>query len=264
MAIFVIHKTIHSLNMSKKALLALLIAIALPAIGFLGLSYMSYRNIHMPRHYFYDSVAVHTDRGKTTYDTVWHRVENIKGYNQLGQQVQLDDLKGKVLVVDFFFTHCPSICPTMTQNMRRLQRTFAQSDSLIQFISFSVDPANDTAERLMWWAKKFNVNPDNWWLVSGDKKSIYDFALTEMKASIADVGVDTGFIHTENFFVVDKNRIIRGWYNGTDTGALKQMVKDLSLLIVEKTKNRSFGEFLKESLHKKEVPPAVIKGAEGE
>ncbi|MCO6496520.1 MAG: SCO family protein [Chitinophagaceae bacterium] len=244
--------------MSRKALYALLIAIAIPAVGFLGLSYMGYRNIQMPRQYFYDSVIVKNERGRTSYDTAWHKIKNIKGYNQLGQPVDLDQLSGKVLVVDFFFTHCPSICPRMTRNMKKLQTTFLQSDTLVQFLSFSVDPENDTPERLMWWAKQFDVNPDNWWLITGNKDSIYDFALTEMKASIADVGIDTGFIHTENFFIVDKNRIIRGWYNGTDSLAMNKMVQDVSMLIVEKAKKRSFKEFIRERLFKKEVPPVKM------
>ena len=61
---------------------------------------------------------------------------------------------------------------------------------------------------------RYNVNHDTWWLVTGDKKEIYEFALQELKASIADANVDTAFIHTENFFLLDSNRVVRGWYNG--------------------------------------------------
>lgn len=232
--------------MSKKALTALLIAIALPLFGYFLLSYLSHRDIQMPNRYFYDSVMVQHEHGKTTFDTAWHSVENMHFTNQLGKQVSLNDLKGKVIVLDFFFTRCPTICPEMTRSMKKLQSSFAPSDSLIQFISISVDPEHDDVSRLRWWAEKFDVNPDNWWLVTGNKDSIYNFALTEMKASVADVDVDTAFIHTENFFVLDRDRVVRGWYNGTDPEAQQRLVNDLPLLLLEKDRKRTFGEFIKD------------------
>lgn len=236
--------------MSKKAVLALLLAIALPLGGYLLLSYLSHRDIKMPYRYFYDSVIVNENHGKTTFDTLWHHVQNISLTNQLGQQVSLNDLKGKVLVVDFFFTRCPTICPTMARNMKRLQSSFAPSDSLVQFISISVDPEHDSLSRLRWWAEKFDVNPDNWWLATGNKDSIYNFALKEMKASIADTDVDTAFIHTENFFLLDRSSVVRGWYNGTDSVAQQNLVRDIPLLMLEKDQKKSFGQFLKELFRK--------------
>lgn len=226
-------------------MLALTIAIALPLLGYLLLSYLGDRNIKMPRHYFYDSVIIKNERGKTSFDTVWHRVENIELTNQLGKKVSLDDLKGKVIVLDFFFTRCPTICPSMARNMKKLQKAFEPSDSLVQFISVSVDPEYDDVSRLRWWAEKFDVNPDNWWLMTGDKEKIYDFALSEMKASIADVGVDTAFIHTENFFVLDRQRIIRGWYNALDQEAQNRLVNDVPLLMLEKNGKRSIIDIIR-------------------
>lgn len=236
--------------MSKKAVLALLIAIALPLGGYLLLSYMSHRDIQMPNRYFYDSVVVNEKHGKTTFDTLWHHVKDITLTNQLGKKVSLDDLKGKVIVLDFFFTRCPTICPKMATNMKKLQSSFAPSDSLVQFVSISVDPEHDSLSRLRWWAEKFDVNPDNWWLATGNKDSIYNFALTEMKASIADSGVDTAFIHTENFFLLDRNRVVRGWYNGIDSVAQQNLVRDIPLLMLEKDHKKSFGQFLKELFNK--------------
>lgn len=234
--------------MSKKAILALTLAIALPMFGYLLLSYMSHRAIQMPGRYFYDSVIVNNDHGKTSFDTVWHQVKGISLENQLGQKVSLDDLKGKVVVVDFFFTHCPTICPEMTENMRRLQQSFTPSDSLVQFVSISIDPEHDDLSRLRWWGEKFGVSPNNWWLTTGNKDSIYKFALKEMKASVADVGIDTGFIHTQNFFLLDRNHIIRGWYDGLDSTDQHRLVKDIPLLMLERDQTRSFGQYLKDLL----------------
>ncbi len=225
--------------MNRKAAVALIIAIVLPVMGFIFLSYFGDRNIKMPNRYFYDSVIVNNYHGKTSFDTLWHQVRNINLTNQLGKQVSFDELRGKVIVLDFFFTHCPTICPHMTKNMKKLQSALAPSDTLVQFVSVSVDPENDDLSRLKWWAEKFNVNPDNWWLTTGNKDSIYHFALNEMKASVADVGVDTGFIHTENFFLIDRNGVIRGWYNGLDSDAQKRLLKDIPLLMIEKIKKVS-------------------------
>lgn len=233
--------------MNKKAILALLLAAFIPAVGYLMVKFYSERDVKMPPRYFYDSVAVTEKNGRTTSDTIWHHVKNISFTNQLGQQVSLNDVKGKVIVLDFFFTRCPTFCPGMARAMKRLQDAFKQNDtSIVQFISISVDPLHDSVPQLRKFADKFNVSPDNWWLVTGNKKDIYDFALQEVKASIADEEVDTGFIHTQNFFVLDKEKIVRGWYNGFDSAAQHKLVRDIPLLMLEKERKKTFGEFLKE------------------
>src|SRR5688572_4114075 len=103
--------------------------------------------VHMPPRYYADSIINKVERGKSFTDTVWHKVENITLTNQLGQQVSLDDLKGKVIVADFFFTRCPSICPALTRNMKGLQDALKIRDvrkridsPFVHFLSFSVDP----------------------------------------------------------------------------------------------------------------------------
>jgi len=233
--------------MSKKAILALLLAVFVPAVSYLLVKFYSERAVQMPPRYFYDSVAVNEKNGKTTYDTIWHHVKNISFTNQLGQQVSLYDIKGKIIVVDFFFTRCPTFCPGMARSMKKLQDSFKKNDtSIVQFISVSIDPLHDSVPQLRKFADKFNVNPDSWWLVTGDKKEIYDFALQEMKASIADTEVDTGFIHTQNFFLLDREKIVRGWYNGFDSAAQQKLVRDIPLLMLEKDRKKTFGEFLKE------------------
>ena len=231
--------------MSKKALLALMIAILLPVVGYMITDYYGKRDVQMPPRYFYDSIGTTQKRGKTVDDTMWHKVSNIHLTNQFGKLVSLDDLKGKIIVLDFFFTRCPTICPQLAKSMRKLQRSFTNNDSIVQFISISVDPLNDSVTQLRKWAEKYNVNPDSWWLLTGNRDSIYNFGLKEIKASIADVNVDTAFIHTENFFLLDKERIIRGWYNGFDSTAQKKLVRDIPLLMLEKDRKRTFAEFFK-------------------
>ena len=231
--------------MNKRAFLAIMLAIMLPLLGYLLVSYYSKRDIQMPARYFYDSVNVSKNNGRTVYDTAWHHVTNMTFTNQFGKQVSFADLKGKIIVLDFFFTRCPSVCPRLARAMKRLQNSFVKNDSIVQFVSISVDPVHDSVPELRQWAKKFDVDPDSWWVLTGNRDSIYHFAINEMKANIADVTVDTSFVHTENFFLLDKERIVRGWYNGFDSLAQKKLVRDIPLLMLEKDRKRTFGEFLK-------------------
>ena len=114
------------------------------------------------------------------------------------------------------------------------------------FVSITVDPLHDSVPQLRKWARKYDVNPDNWWLLTGNRDSIYQFAIKEIKANIADVNVDTAFVHTEKFFILDKERVVRGWYEGLDSTAQKKLVRDIPLLMLEKDRKKTFGEFLKE------------------
>ena len=232
--------------MNKKTILALALAVLLPATGYLLVKYFSETTGQMPRRYFYDSVATVEKNGRTSYDTIWHHVKNISLTNQLGEKVSLSDLAGKVIVVDFFFTRCPTICPSMAKAMKKLQNSFRKNDTIVQFISISVDPLHDSVTQLRNFANKYGVNPDSWWLLSGDRKTIYDFALQEIKANIADVNVDTAFVHTENFFLLDKERIVRGWYKGLDSVEQAKLAHDIPMLMLEKDRKKTFGEFLNE------------------
>lgn len=220
-----------------------MVAILLPLSGYLLVSHYSKDAIDMPHRYFYDSVNVIRKDGKVTYDTVWHRVSNLHLTNQLGQQVSFDDLKGKILVLDFFFTHCPSLCPRLAVAMKKLQNSFPGQDSIVQFLSISIDPEHDSVAQLRKWADRFNVDPDSWWLLTGNRDSIYNFALHEIKASVADQGIDTAFIHSDKFFLLDKDRIVRGWFDGLDTVAQAKLVRDIPLLMLEKDKKKTFADF---------------------
>ena len=232
--------------MNKNAILGLMLAIVMPLTGYWMVKYYGERDMQMPRRYFYDSVAVNENNGKTTTDTIWHKVKTINFVNQLGKTVTLDSLKGKVLVIDFFFTHCPTICPALARSMKRLQDSFkGDNDSIVQFLSISIDPEHDSVEALRTFANRYTSNHDSWWFLTGNKKDIYNFALNELKASVADANIDTAFIHTENFFLLDRDRVVRGWYNGFDTLEQARLVRDIPILMLEKDKKKTFGEFVK-------------------
>jgi protein SCO1 len=235
----------QNIPLSKKAILALCLAICLPLASYFLLNTASKGAVIMPPRFFADTVIEKVENGKKVSDTVWHHVSNLELTNQLGQHVSLEQLKGKVIVADFFFTRCPSICPTLTKNMKGLQDAMKSMDPrridtpFVHFISLSVDPERDSVEVLKRYSDKYGVNSDVWWLLTGPKKKIYDFALNELKLGIQDgEGVDTNFIHTERFVLLDKNRVVRGYYNGLDTADLSKLAEDVTIIMLEKDKKK--------------------------
>ena len=223
-----------------------MIALLIPIVGYLIMKKASETAINMPRRFYYDTVTTRMQDGKQLTDTVWHPVENIRLTNQLGHTVSLnDDTKGKVIVADFFFTRCPSICPFLTANMKKLQDALSTKDqfkelnpAFVQFISFSVDPERDSVPVLKKYADKFGVDPDLWWLLTGPKKEIYDFALNELKMGLVDgEGVDSNFIHTQKMVLLDKEHVVRGYYNGLDSADLAKLANDIVFIMLEKDKN---------------------------
>lgn len=232
--------------MNKTALYAVMLAALLPLVSYFIVKRYSDSAVIMPRHYYADDIIVDTSRGKQSFDTIWHKVADFKLVNQLGDTVSWEGLKGKIVVADFFFTRCPTICPTMTINMRRLQesihngqRVGDKTNKSIHFISFSIDPERDSVERLKSWADRFQIDPDQWWLLSGEKKAIYDLAINEIKLGLVDgEGVDTNFIHSDRFVLIDSSRHVRGFYSGLDSASLARLSNDIVLLTMEKNPAR--------------------------
>lgn len=232
--------------MTRTAFYALMLAILVPLISYFIVKKTSESAVQMPRHYLFDSTVTTVRNGKKIIDSVWHKLPDFSFTNQLGQKVSWDDLHGKVVVVDFFFTHCPTICPALTKSMKRLQdgitnskRVGDKTPEFLHLISLSIDPERDSVERLKMWADRFQVNPDQWWLLTGPKKDIYDMAIKEMKILVEDgKGVDTSFIHTDHFVLIDTNRHVRGYYHGLDSASVAKLSEDIILLTLEKDKTK--------------------------
>jgi protein SCO1/2 len=228
-----------------------MLLILVPLTAYFIVKTRSEKTIRMPRHYLPDTVITVTKKGKEVEDTVWHRLKDFTLTNQEGRTVKFSDLQGKIVVADFFFTHCPTICPGMTINMRKLaeavhagKRVGDNSNKQVHFISFSIDPERDSVPELKKWADRFRINPAHWWLLTGDKKTIYDMAIEEMKLGLVDgEGVDTSFIHSDRFVLIDSNRQVRGYYPGLDTMAINRLANDMVMLTREKDpEGRSFFE----------------------
>lgn len=169
--------------------------------------------------------------GKT--DTTYHTIQNFSFINQDGKTITEKDFEGSVYVTDFFFTTCHSICPIMSTQMERVAANF-KGNSEVKFLSHTVDPEIDTVEQLKSYALKHNANVKQWMFVTGEKQSLYEIARTGylLDASEGNGGPDD-FIHTQNFALIDKNKHIRGYYDGTDSTQMNQLIKDIDLLLAE-------------------------------
>jgi len=229
--------------MNRKAWLAIAVAVFLPLVFY---AVASRYNVDMPRRYYPDSVVTKIKNGKEVTDTLWHQVANLSLQNQLGEQVSLDQENGKVFIVDFFFTHCGSICPVLTHNMRKLQDVLKIRNEVkrvdttfVRFISLTVDPLRDSVPVIKKYADKYGVNSEVWWMLTGPKKTIYDFALNELKLGLQDsVSVDSDFVHTDYVALLDKDRVVRGYYHGTDTVEMARLAEDIVFIMLEKDKKR--------------------------
>lgn len=222
------------------------IAVLLPVLSYLLVKNYSEGAVLMPPRYFADTVYTKVVNGKQFSDTQWHKVRNIELVNQLGKKVSFDSLPNKVLVVDFFFTHCPSICPGMTNSMKRLQDMMHSEDPrkvidtpLAHLVSITIDPERDSVTALKAYADKHGVDHQRWWMLTGDKQSIYDFGIQEMKLGIIDGnGVDTLFDHSPKFVLLDKDHVIRGYYNGLDSAQVLKLSQDIVFLSLEKDRKK--------------------------
>lgn len=165
-----------------------------------------------------------------------HKVSDFKLINQNGNIITHKDYEGKIYVADFFFTRCQTICLLMAYNMGELQEYYRNEED-VMFLSHSVTPSIDTIPVLRAYADKKGVIDSKWNVTTGSKKHIYDLARKSYFAVIDEGnGDENDFIHTENFVLIDKERRIRGIYDGTEKENMKKIIKDISLLKEEYAK----------------------------
>jgi len=160
----------------------------------------------------------------------YHTIADFSLTNQNGANITQEDYKNVIYIADFFFTTCPSICPIMTKNMASIQDQIL-NDPEVKLLSHSVTPEIDSVAQLKKYAVEKGVNDRKWNLVTGAKKEIYALARKSYLAVKTDGdGGPFDMIHTENFILVDKEKRIRGFYDGTDKVAVAELMQDLALL----------------------------------
>ena len=163
----------------------------------------------------------------------FHRIADFSLTNQNGKTVTQKDFNGKIYVADFFFTTCPNICIAMTDNLLKVQEKFKNNPN-VMLLSHSVTPKIDSVPQLKKYAIEKGVIDQKWNLVTGDKKEIYELARKSYLAVKEDGdGGPFDMIHTENFILVDPERRVRGFYDGTDLEEIQRLFEELEILVQE-------------------------------
>ena len=164
-------------------------------------------------------------------DTTYHFIPDFEFTNQFNEKVTQTTLKNKIYVTEYFFTTCQSICPVMNTNLERVYKEFKDKPEFM-IVSHTVDPEMDTVPVLMEYAKKHGVVSKKWLFLTGEKPKLYDIA---RKGYLLNAEEGTGdaddFIHTQNFALIDKEKHIRGFYDGTDSLEINRLIQDVKLLL---------------------------------
>jgi len=161
----------------------------------------------------------------------FHSIPDFELVNQLGDTITEKTMDGKIYITDFFFTSCPGICLKMTGNMLKLQEEFKHDEEIV-LLSHSVTPSIDSVSILKTYAEKHNIIDNKWHLVTGDKTAIYNLGRNQYFVE-NDLGIPkdiNDFLHTENFLLIDKNKHIRGIYNGLNRASIAQLIIDVKTL----------------------------------
>jgi protein SCO1/2 len=166
-------------------------------------------------------------------DTLYHKIPDFKFLNQDSLWVSQKNMAGKIYVADFFFTTCPTICPKMKTQLLRIYDKFAEDDR-VRILSHTIDPEYDGVRVLKDYAKKLNITSPRWNLVTGKKSDIYRLGeKSYMVTAQEDANEEGGFVHSGAFILVDKNRHVRGIYDGTKEEDVNHLIEDMTLLLKE-------------------------------
>jgi len=167
---------------------------------------------------------------------IGHLITGFNLINQDGEKINESIIENKIVIADFFFTSCPSICPKMTSQLERIQEEF-RDENRIMILSHTVWPERDSVPLLKDYAVQYNANKSKWMFLTGDKVHLYDLARKSylVAPSLTDTnfthGSENDFVHTENFVLVDSKKRIRGYFDGTDKEEVDNLILDIKALL---------------------------------
>jgi protein SCO1/2 len=213
---------------SKFPVLNIILLVA--AIGVLGIAFKLSKNkpekpvsllpFYGPKQY-----------NEATKDTDYHTIYNFSLTDQMGHTITLDSFRNKVFIANFFYATCPGICRKMNYELEMATKKFAYNPR-VKFISYTVNPKDDSISVLSEYAKLHDAIPYQWYFLTGNKDSIYTLARKSYFADVEDTG-GRNFVHTDNMTLIDAHHHIRGFYHGTDSADVARMVGDINILLKE-------------------------------
>jgi protein SCO1 len=166
-----------------------------------------------------------------------HHISPFSFINQDGKTITNEDIKGKIVVVSYFFATCKGICPKMNENLTKVYEKYKGNKDVI-ILSHTVDPVKDTVAALKAYSLHFDANADQWMFLTGDKKELYEMArysyLISADDDTAGLSVDQDFIHDKHYILVDHLGRVRGFYDGLNPDDITKIISDVKILIDEK------------------------------
>jgi protein SCO1 len=169
-----------------------------------------------------------------------HHVAPFSFVDQEGKTITNSDVKGKVYVVEYFFSTCKGICPRMNEDMTHVYQAFKGNNNVL-ILSHTVDPKHDTVPALKEYSLRFDADPKQWLFLTGDKKELYDMARYSYLISAQDdttgVSIDKDFIHDNHYVLVDGDGRVRGFYDGLKMDEVNKLIADINTLLKEKDKS---------------------------
>lgn len=171
--------------------------------------------------------------GGIVADTLYHTIRDFRFTNQDGEVVTHDTFKDKIYIADFFFTTCPTICPIMKTQMLRVYEKYKDSPDVL-ILSHTIDPKHDNVEVLHEFAERLEVSSDTWHFVTGPQDEIFDIGQNSyMVTAVEDPDEPGGLLHSGAFLIIDKERRIRGIYDGTKPEKVDELLDDIDILLRE-------------------------------
>ncbi|SOE22084.1 protein SCO1/2 [Spirosomataceae bacterium TFI 002] len=216
----------------------LIVLLVIPVFVFIFLNTFGSNKFDLP-YYFPELNEKGNAQVSEKGDTLFQKVPAFELIDQNGELFNSSDLVGKTFVVNFFFSRCGAICPTMNSN---LARAYDNVDiNKTRFVSISIDPEYDTDSVLNVYSKEYSANSVYWKFLTGDKAYIYNLAINGFKLPVADassydsnLSIDETFIHSEKFLLVDSHGYFRGIYDGTSIPEVERLMVEIDILNLEK------------------------------
>ena len=174
-------------------------------------------------------ILVKNENGEEVIENITLQIDSFLVMDQDSALITANHFKNKIYVVDFFFTHCPTICPIMTKNMAKVYDAFKEDENIL-FLSHTIDVKNDSVPQLKKYANTIGISSSKWHMVTAEKNVIYNLAKQYMVSAEEDPNSPGGYMHSGAFILMDGQHRIRGYYDGTLLEDTEQIIADINLL----------------------------------
>ena len=214
--------------MRPKHVLLLGLILLVPVLAFVFLYTFGTNRYALPT-FLPDRVDSTLVEGKWRRDTVFYQLGDFRFASQTGREITQKDLAGGVYVANFFFSTCPGACPRMNSQMSRIQEKF-RHEPRVKLVSYTVDPMQDSVAVLGRYAEQYGAIAGKWFFLTGDKTELYRLATEEFRLDKPS-GAGPGIVHSQNLYLVDRDRRVRGIYDGTKPKDVERLMTEINVLL---------------------------------